>query len=135
MDVQRKGLPMSVDWITEQLRIAFIPINKAAEKADKAALRKQRKEERAKNAKSRLIATAKARAASEAFDESMKTRPCSECRKPTRADPEFFLNPVLCQKCKDRSRDIDLGIHPRAHDHFSEVTVFKGGSPGLGKRK
>ncbi len=83
----------------------------------------------------RAKAVARAQAAEDAFNASMAIRPCRECGKPTKADPEFFLNPVTCQRCKDRSRDIDLGIHPRKHDNFSEVTVFKGGSPGLGKRK
>lgn len=80
-------------------------------------------------------ATAKALAAANAFKSSQQIRPCIDCGAATNADPEFFLNPVMCQRCKDRSRDVDLGIHPRKHDDFSEIKVFKGGSPGLGKRK
>ncbi|WP_135309612.1 hypothetical protein [Pseudomonas nabeulensis] len=84
---------------------------------------------------SRAKAIARAQAAEDAFKASMEIRLCRECGKPTKADPEFFLNPVTCQKCKDRARDIGLGIRPRKHDDYSEITVFKGGAPGLGKRK
>ena len=80
-------------------------------------------------------AAAKAQAAANAFKASQQIRPCMECGMPTKADTEFFLNPVMCQRCKDLSRDIDLGVHPRKHDDFSEITVFKGGAPGLGRRK
>ena len=120
------------DWVTEQLRLAFKKINAKADLESKKASKKER---RKLGVKDRLKAIARAEQASADLAKAMKTRPCSECGKPTKADPEFFLNPVMCQRCKDQSQDIDLGIHPRKHDDFSEITVFKGGSPGLGKRK
>lgn len=123
---------MATDWVTEQLRLAFKKINAKAELAAKKASKKER---RKLGAKDRLMAISRAQQATDDLAKAMKTRPCSECGKPAKADPEFFLNPVMCQRCKDQLRDIDLGIHPRKHDDFSEITVFKGGSPGLGKRK
>jgi hypothetical protein len=122
---------MATDWLTEQLRIAFIKINA---KADRAAANEKKRQAR-KQSKLRAKAIAKAAEESAKFAQSQKIRPCRECGKPAKADPEFFLNPVMCQRCKDRSRDVDLGIHPRKRDDFSEITVFKGGAPGLGRRK
>ncbi|ENB9667751.1 hypothetical protein CMV24_29440 [Pseudomonas plecoglossicida] len=119
---------MATDWVTEQLRKAFIKINAKAERAE--TKRRKRSE-----AKAKAQAKAKAAKESEAWALSQRVRPCHECGKPAKADPEFFLNPVICPKCKDRSRDVDLGIHPRKRDDFSEITVFKGGAPGLGRRK
>lgn len=119
---------MATDWVTEQLRKAFIKINAKAERAEF---------KRRKRAEAKLKASALAKAAEEAaaWSLSQKVRPCHECGKPAKADPDFFLNPVMCQRCKDRSRDVDLGIHPRKRDDFSEITIFKGGAPGLGRRK
>ena len=126
---------MAIDWLTEQLRKAFIPINKKADKAQKVAERELRKKERRKNSKARFARAEKARLDAESFEKSKVERPCRECGRPAKADPEFFLNPVLCQRCKGRANDIDLGIHPRKGDDFTEVTIFKGGAPGLGRRK
>jgi endogenous inhibitor of DNA gyrase (YacG/DUF329 family) len=122
---------MATDWITEQLRKVFININTEADRADK----KSQKRHDRKESKLRTKAISKAADESAKWVQSQKIRSCQECGKPTKADPEFFLNPVMCQRCKDRSRDIDLGIHSRKHDEFSEITVFKGGAPGLGRRK
>lgn len=120
---------MAMDSVTEQLRKAFIKINaQADEKAKKEAKLRNRAD-----CKSR--AKAKAEEESAIWAQSQKIRPCYECGQPTKADPEFFLNPVMCQKCKHRSYDVDLGIHSRKRDEFSEITVFEGGAPGLGRRK
>ena len=126
---------MVQDWVTEQLRIAFIRINKAAEAAEKNALKAQRKKERRDTAKSRAAATDRARQKAEELEQSRSIRPCADCGKPAKADPEFFLNPVLCDHCLERSQSIDLGIHPRKSVDFSAVSILKGGAPGLGKRK
>lgn len=122
---------MAIDWVTEQLRKAFIKINA---EADRAAKREKKLRSR-KDSKLRAKALDVAAEESEKWAQCQKVRPCRECGEPAKADPEFFLNPVICQRCKDRSRDIDLGIHPRKRDDFSEITVFKGGAPGLGRRK
>lgn len=122
---------MANDRLTEQLRNAFIKINA---KADRVAANEKKRKAR-KQSKLRAKAIAKCAEDSAKFEQSQKIRPCQECGKPAKADPEFFLNPVICQRCKDRSRDIDLGIHPRKCDDFSEITVFKGGAPGLGRRR
>mgnify|MGYP001760158080 FL=1 len=122
---------MATDWVTEQLRKAFIKINAEAEKA----IKRENKLRDRKKSKLRAAAIAKAAQESAEGEQSKKVRPCYECGRPAKADPEFFLNPVRCQRCKDLSRDVDLGVHPRKHDDFSEITVFKGGAPGLGRRK
>lgn len=122
---------MATDWVTEQLRKAFIEINAQAHKAEA----KEKKVKSRSELKIRSRAAARAAEESAKFAQSQKVRPCHECGKPAKADPEFFLNPVMCQRCKDRFRDVDLGIHPRKGDDFSEVTVFQGGAPGLGRRK
>ena len=126
---------MAQDWVTEQLRIAFVRINKAADAAEKSAAKAKRKKERQATAKARAAALDRARKQAEALQQSMASRPCSDCGKPAKADPEFFLNPVQCDHCRERSKSIDLGIHPRGSVEFSAVSILKGGAPGLGKRK
>lgn len=122
---------MESDWLTTELKKAFVEINRTAEKQAKREAKKSRKAERRRNLKA-VEAAEKLR---EAHHEATIVRPCSECGKPTKADPEFFLNPVRCHHCKDLSRSIDLGIHPRRSVDFSSVRILQGGAPGLGKRK
>lgn len=122
---------MATDSVTEELRKAFIKVNA---KAEKEAQRKKKKLSKLSPSGRAKAVERAARLAAE-WEQAQRTRPCSECGKPAKADPEFFLNPVMCQRCKDQAHDVDLGIHPRKHEDFSEITVFKGGSPGLGKRK
>jgi hypothetical protein len=130
-DNRSREWQMATDWVTEQLRKAFIQVNAKAEREET----KQKKRRVRNELKARSKAVARAVEESAKFAQSQKIRPCHECGTPAKADPEFFLNPVMCQRCKDRSRDVDLGIHPRKRDDFSEITVFKGGAPGLGRRK
>ncbi len=122
---------MATDLVNEQLRKAFITINAKAEKDAQSKKKKRRK----LSSKDRAKAAERAAQSAAEWEQAQKTRPCRECGKPAKADPVFFLNPVMCQRCKDQAHDIDLGIHPCKHEDFSEITVFKGGSPGLGKRK
>lgn len=64
-----------------------------------------------------------------------KYRRCSSCDIPVlRGEPVLQL-PFMCSHCKSRYKEIDLGIHVRANDGFSEARVFQGGAPGLGKGK
>lgn len=126
---------MSDDSVLWQLRRAFARINKQAEAAERSAERVRRKAERKKGSRIRSIAAAKAKEDAEKFGASILARPCSECGKPAKADPEFFLNPVQCERCSSLSQSIHLGIHARESIDFSEVTILKGGAPGLGKRK
>lgn len=126
---------MAQDWVTEQLRKAFVRINKAAEAEEKRAAKEQRKKDRKSSSKARAAAIARAQKQAEELEQSRTVRPCSECGKPAKADPEFFLNPVQCDHCRERSKSIDLGIHPRGSVEFSAVSILKGGAPGLGKRK
>jgi hypothetical protein len=130
-DNRSREWEMATDWVTEQLRKAFIKINAKAEREE--AKEKKRRARNELKARSRAVARAADESAK--FALSQKIRPCHECGKPAKADPEFFLNPVMCQRCKDRSRDVDLGIHPRKRDDFSEITILKGGAPGFGRRK
>lgn len=64
-----------------------------------------------------------------------KYRRCSSCEVPVlRGEPVLEL-PFMCSHCKARYREIDLGIHTRTGEGFSEARVFQGGAPGLGKGK
>ncbi|MBH3440499.1 hypothetical protein [Pseudomonas luteola] len=118
---------MEDEWVIRELQKAFEKINK---KANKEERRKSKKANRA-------LRQASIKRAAEQIAESEKAmlvRPCCECGKPAKADPEFFLNPVKCERCLKNS-SIDLGIRPRDSGSFSSITVFKGGAPGLGKRR
>lgn len=74
--------------------------------------------------------------AEEAFrKDPSKYRRCSSCEIPVlRGEPVLEL-PFMCSHCKARYKEIDLGIHVRASEGFSEARVFQGGAPGLGKGK
>lgn len=118
-----------------QLRYAFAYLNKKARAEEHQADLARREPELRKRRKEREAAAAKAKADEEKFQASLLTRPCTECGKPTTADPEFFLNPVQCERCISLGQSIHLGINARESIGFREVTIVQGGAPGLGKRK
>lgn len=126
---------MSDKKLLLQLRYAFAYINKKARAEEHHADLARREPELRRRRKEREAAAAKARAEEEKYQATMRTRPCSECGKPTSADPDFFLNPVQCERCVSLGESIKLGINAREAVGFSEVTILPGGAPGLGKRK
>lgn len=126
---------MSDKELLLQLRYAFAYLNKKARAEEHQADLARREPELRRRRKEREIAAANAKADEKKFQASLLTRPCIECGKPTSADPDFFLNPVQCERCASISQSIQLGISARESADFREVTILPGGAPGLGKRK
>lgn len=62
-------------------------------------------------------------------------RRCKSCSIPVAFSGYALEYPFLCSRCKSRYSEIDLGIHVKGEDGYSEHKVFQGGSPGLGRRK
>lgn len=113
--------------LDDQLKAAFAAINKEACKRDRKAARKLKK----KRVKDLARAVRRNEELISSIEKSRQTRPCSECGKATRADPDFFLNPVQCEDCKSWSAQ---GRSRQNRTQFSASTVVQGGAPGLGKR-
>lgn len=125
-------MDMDIDELIAELKEA---LSAKPGKAEKAELRLQKKKDRRKNSKLHKKALAKAQADALLAAKSAMHRPCSECGKPAKPDPDFFLNPVQCSHCSQRSRDFDLGIRPKSSANLASIRILRGGAPGLGKRK
>ena len=122
------------DQITRELRYFFRKIEREEIKQEVAERSKQAKEEK----------RARRQAAREAAKVSRKSRKKSaappplirRCYKCNAEMPQLAAEdpPRPCFKCLEADRDNSHLIKPRKPVEYSEVEVFSGGAPGLGKR-
>ncbi|MGM8935101.1 hypothetical protein ACS8E9_09490 [Pseudomonas neustonica] len=123
-----------IDRTTRELRYYFKLIAIKSIKAEVAEVERQAKAEK----------KAKRKAEREARKASNKPRikrdppapPVRHCYRCKSEMPQLAVDdpPKLCFKCAEDERSRSSAIKSRQSVEYSEIEVFKGGAPGLGKR-